>query len=316
MKAYLNKKKRVYRVKYMPYWHRLREIVWRFKWFRKKNDSCKFHGLISSIDGRMWHGGMCDRFKGIISTYLYCKINNIPFRINYNFPFNLSDYVVPNKYDWRLREGEYSESFFNAEVLNNVGEDKIRYRKSSKRQIHVYANRDYLSQLDIAADWGKLYKELFKPSKKLEQALNNINFGRYIALVYRFQNLLGDFNEYSFTPAVDTEKTRILKKCLDSVENTIKANPDLNILVTSDSKTFLDKVKNMERVKVIPGEVIHIDTKGNEGKTDAYPKSFLDFYVISGAEKVYCPGTKEMYPSQFPMYAAKINGVPFERIIL
>ena len=45
-------------------------------------------------------------------------------------------------------------------------------------------------------------------------------------------------------------------------------------------------------------------------------KSFLDFFMLTEARSVSCIGTKEMYPSQFPMYAAKVNGIPFRRITL
>ena len=36
---------------------------------------------VAMVDGRAFHGGMCDRVKGIVSLYAYCKCHNLPFRI-------------------------------------------------------------------------------------------------------------------------------------------------------------------------------------------------------------------------------------------
>ena len=49
---------------------------------------------------------------------------------------------------------------------------------------------------------------------------------------------------------------------------------------------------------------------------DTYLKSFVDFFMLAGSERVFSLGTSEMYPTEFPMYAAKVNGVPFERVLL
>ncbi len=38
--------------------------------------------------------------------------------------------------------------------------------------------------------------------------------------------------------------------------------------------------------------------------------------MISKAEKVYSIVIGDMYPSEFPMYAAKINNVPFDRVTI
>lgn len=45
-------------------------------------------------------------------------------------------------------------------------------------------------------------------------------------------------------------------------------------------------------------------------------KSGLDFYMLSEAQKIYRIGTPYMYPSEFPVYAAKVHGIPFESITI
>ena len=72
---------------------------------------------IAMVDGESFHGGMCDRFKGMVSLYAYCKCVDLPFRIRYTFPFRLEDYLVPAHYDWTLKDGEYTDNPLYHRVL-------------------------------------------------------------------------------------------------------------------------------------------------------------------------------------------------------
>ncbi|MDE5935044.1 MAG: hypothetical protein K2G95_04655, partial [Muribaculaceae bacterium] len=145
--------------------------------------------------------------------------------------------------------------------------------------------------------------------------------GDYCAAVFRFQNLLGDFHEYRYKElAGEKEKEALVVKCLDAVSELKKRHGDKALLVTSDSAAFLQRVSQIEGVHIIPGKLIHIDQVSGEvdGDTgrEVYMKSFLDFYMLSEAQKIYRIGTSYMYPSEFPVYAAKVNGIPFESIVI
>lgn len=41
--------------------------------------------LVAMVDGESFHGGMCDRFKGILTLYAYCKQRGLP---RYTYPFH------------------------------------------------------------------------------------------------------------------------------------------------------------------------------------------------------------------------------------
>ena len=45
--------------------------------------------IIFMADGRCPHGGIVDRFKGIVTMYALSKVNTLPFYINYTSPFNI-----------------------------------------------------------------------------------------------------------------------------------------------------------------------------------------------------------------------------------
>lgn len=288
---------------------------------------------IAMVDGETFHGGMCDRFKGIISLYAYCKYRGLPFRIKYTYPFHLEDYLSPSTYDWTIKKGEYTDNPFYSRILYMRGEhlaSRLLHLKTRK-QIHFYTNRDCLTHINRAYategnspfEWGELYRELFKPGQVLQERLEVIKkeLGEnYYAAVFRFQNLLGDFQEYHYKSMEDQdEKEQLIGKCLQALKTLQAAHGNQALLVTSDSVTFLKRAVQLEGVHIISGTLVHIDGQKNsvlENSYEVYLKSFLDFYALSGARKIYRVGTSYMYPSEFPVYAAKIHNVPFESMII
>ena len=289
---------------------------------------------IAMVDGEAYHGGMCDRFKGIITLYAYCKYQNLPFRIRYTYPFRLEDYLSPAVYDWTLREREYTDNPLYSRVLYMRGEHmatRLLQLKITSRQIHFYSNRDCLEPINAAYaqggrrafDWGELYCELFKPGPVLSERIRAIQekIGcNYYAAVFRFQNLLGDFQEYRYKSLNDKDDAeQLIGKCLDAVMQVKTAHGNQPLLVTSDSVTFLQRVMQIEGVHIIPGTLVHMDEHKNSVPQDPYAtylKSFLDFYMLSEAQKIYRIGTSYMYPSKFPEYAAKVHHIPFESITI
>ena len=288
--------------------------------------------LVAMIDGKVKHGGLCDRFKGIISLYAYSKVAGRKFKIRYTSPFLLEKMLQPSSYDWALREGEYSDYPGSYRILYMRKEYKGRrlFRLTTRKQVHFYSNRDMLPAINLMmqekgiegrVEWGSLFKELFKPSPNLEKhikEMKKITGENYLAAVFRFQNLLNDFNEYHFRPLESEEKQqKLITKCLYVVRKLRSIHNEYPLLVTSDSRKFLDKASEIEGVVTIPGRLIHVDMSQEslDGEpTDADFKSFTDFYMLSGARKIYRVGTSQMYPSEFPLYAAKLNNVPFETL--
>ena len=290
---------------------------------------------VAMIDGEAYHGGMCDRFKGIISLYAYCKYLGKPFRIKYTYPFKLEDYLQPAAYDWTLKRGEYTDNPLYSRVLYMRGEHLATrlFNLRAKRQIHFYSNRDLLEHINKTYakegtgrrpfNWGELFCELFKPGtilqERIEATKESIG-GDYYAAVFRFQNLLGDFPEYRYRPLNDKDKEEeLITKCLDAVKTLMTKHGNMALLVTADSMKFLKRVSQIDGVHIIPGTLTHMDgqkhhTQGNQFET--YLKSFLDFYMLSEAQKVYRIGTPQMYHSAFPVFAAKMHDIPFESITI
>ncbi len=318
----MNKDARLKLVRFFNFYPLKEKLMrWQYHDFNQKSHNKPF--LISTIDEKRKSQGMADRFKGIVSVYALAKAKNIDFRIIYNTPFHLQDFLQPNQYDWIPKDDDLNDSFFGTEycILRKYPSIKRLINKlPSKKQIRVYANLDYLGEINqlFGKDyhWGTLFLELFKPTEQLQKEINfhlNKIGGNYVACVFRFQNLLGDFQEYRLKALSVEERQKLIKKNKQALNDLLKNNPEQKILVTSDSITFLEEVKMMQNIYTVPGKIVHVDSVKDE-EYEVYQKSFLDFYLIANAQKVYSIGTEQMYPTQFPMYAAKVYNRSFERI--
>lgn len=132
------------------------------------------------VDGRCAHGGLVDRFKGIVTLYALSKVYNVPYYINYISPFNLNEVLCPNKYDWRITNEILDYSLFRSRVLVAYSEFKNPYRVlriDLKKQNHVYYGYNSLKLINEVFntnfEWGELFEELFLPSEELRNYIDD-----------------------------------------------------------------------------------------------------------------------------------------------
>ena len=273
-------------------------------------------------------GGLSDRFRGIVSIFETCQQMKVPFYIYFKIP-NLEDYLVPNHYDWRISEEDvcydtrrvypctiltYHSNIKNK--LQKIAQKSIlkKFIKKDFEQIHVFSNM-------VSSDekYGELFHELFKPSKDLAQLLNFHleeigGKGNYMAMVFRFRQLLGDFKEGGdILP--EQERLAYIGRCKESVCNIHNQYPKERILVTSDSVTFLNVLSDLPYVYVIPGNVVHVGFTFDADKK-TYMKSFVDYFMLSYASRIFLVRDQLMYHSGFAYRAALLNGAVYDEIQL
>ena len=280
--------------------------------------------LIMKVDGKHFHGGLADRLKGMISLYHYCLIKGIGFRISHIYPFELSDYLLPNEYDWQIKDSDnITLHLLESKYFHLVGDGSIKRLAKLKtgKQIHCYANRDYVELLNehynTDFDWKFLFKKLFKPAPEIQQQIDYHKQqigGKFIACQFRFLALLGDFNEYDDAALPKEEQQILIEKCLKTLAE-LKAKHNLPILVTSDSATFTSLAQKLDGIYVLQSKPVHFDCV-EDVNAHNYIDTFIDFFMLSEAQKTYNVFTKEMYKSEFSLYASKLNNVPFERIFI
>lgn len=279
--------------------------------------------IVYICDGFKNHGGLTDRFKGLLTTYSEAKKLKTPFYIYWTSPFQLTDFLIPtSSIDWRIEKKDilynYKDSFpFIMDISpvhykNIIKKYLFRHCLLDKRDILVYTNLMHEKK-----NHSDLFNELFKPSHYLRE---NIDFylksigAPYYSYTFRFGNLLGDFKDIVGTTLVDKNKFKLIEKNLKELKVLIKDLPDsYKVLVTSDSFYFLEKVKEIDnRICIVKKKLMHVDYYDIEKTSkETWLKSFLDFFLIMNAEKVYQLKTDEMYNSSFPYFAAQIGKKPY-----
>ena len=283
--------------------------------------------LVLRIDGRVNHGGLCDRLKSAVIVYAICKANQIPFKLYFSHPFNLNDIIAPNKYDWRITENELTKSLIQTKIYTSyIGKIKPRFNK--KKQIHVYNFGggyidDVNSKYNTSYSFAELYEELFIPGKLLKEQIkvNKKKIGQpYISITFRFQSLLGDFYEGKhFQKAAlgfnKESKSKLIKVALNAISNLSKEHSGTPILVTSDSSIFLQEANKLKNVFTIPGKTVHMDFTFDENII-SYMKAFIDLYMLSYAEKIYRVSGQGLYKTGFPKVAAFMENKEIIRIKL
>ena len=284
----------------------------------KRSPRCIYY----MADGKMIHGGIGDRIYGMVALYSYCNLEHVKFNIYHISPFSWCDYLEPNKYDWRdnLSNLCYNSNTSKAVYVKNTRNDNFYYLNkklsflSAYNQIHAYTNIHV-----IGDDFAVLFDELFKPTdvlkKEISRNLESIK-GNYISVTFRFQQLLGDFKEGNYCVLDEKKKKKLIEKCLNFIIVVKDNNPEVDkILITSDSHSFLDLVKEKYNfVYVISGVVNHVDYTNNQEHL-AYLKSFVDLFMISQAQKIYSYCTGPMYKdSGFAKLASLIGEKPYLKI--
>lgn len=289
----------------------------------------KDSSVIFMANGYSWHGGLCDRLKGIVFTYKWCKDHNRRFYIKFNHPFELERYFKHNIYNWQIDDKDIHYNTEDADVCYIMYDTSIsKYEKDGSlfrrieqylnkailgknKQIHVYTN----AYIESKKEFCELFSELFKPSVLVEKHLQKhlqILGNEYISISFRFVQLLGDFKDTSGEVLDDIQSQNLIEHSLKVIEQLHEDYPQyLKIFVTADSHTFTDIAKKFDYVYVADGKVGHIDFENSD---EVNIKTFVDFLLIAKAEKVFLAKSHKMYNSAFAKIASWSTNKPFERI--
>lgn len=269
--------------------------------------------LFFIIDPNINHPGLADRFKAIIGSYYIALQNEFEFKIIFTHPFKLERYLdCTEKVNWLSSMKDLSYSLKNSRIIAYNGGGKVPKLDKRIKQYHIYSYIGYdildTNKIDnYKKVWGELFRQLFKPAFLLKLELNKISLkeNEFIAIHLRFVNALETIEANQFNTLSNIEKEQLIQNCLSGIKNIISQYSDKQIVVFSDSNIFLNRVKEELPVIVLNGEVGHISFKSNE---DIVLKTFIDFYIMSKAEKVIRILNKNMYVTAFSYYAALAGG--------
>lgn len=259
------------------------------------------------------HPGLADRMKSIMSLYNLCKKSGYKLKIYFKTPFSLDEYLKPKK-DWLLDLSDLEYSVYDTKILNECNWHRTDKLKGNKQyHCYNYAGNDMPWQFaDTGYKWADLYNELFEPSEKLRESIEELHIVKpYIAVQLRFVNALERFENTFFDNYLETQELRdaLIKKCKDGIKAIINENPKTHVYIFSDSKVFLDSLNDLD-VKVLKHDTL--SHSGNDTNSDGQIKTFIDLMVMSQADKIYRIRAKELYNlSCFALLGARMGDVKF-----
>lgn len=293
------------------YFHLLKSIG-----FSKSNRTT----IIICFDGVVSHGGLLDRLKGIISFFEVAQKSNVDFKIYFNHPFDLSDFLEENEINWKIEKLQFNP--FQDEILylmNNFHVNPLELIDVTKQKNYfVYCNVDYLktlnsefSEVEIANLWRNNYQKLFKESSVLQEEILKLPQEKNIVCHTRFTTLMGDFADTTSVVLNEKDKEVLVNKILEKLNAIQQQNIDTPIYVLSDSIVFLNSIKTNTNFKTLAGIPKHVDVKSDTSSIEEHLKTFTDFYFMSKSDHVFLLKIDKMYNSGFSKFAAIIGNKPF-----
>lgn len=268
--------------------------------------------------------GLCDKLRGILTTYKFCKDHNLAFKIHWDFPFHLHNYLQPSKYDWQISSKQvlmnnnslpiviessrvpYFPSFIDRSILRR------RILNTNYEQYHIFSNAPGRPK-----SFPALFDELFKMSPSLVKEVSHYKESlgdNYISISLRFMELLGDFQDQeglSQPLSVEQQKS-LMHRCYDKVIELLSLQPaGAKAFLATDSKTFLDFASKHPDIVIVPGAPSHSRYHASD---DSVMKTFVDLMLIKGAQTKYLLRTDAMYDSGFPRFASWCSNQNFKLI--
>lgn len=197
------------------------------------------------LDPKLKHPGLTDRLKAITCMYYVAKINGFKFKLIFESPFRLSDYLDCNKVDWVGSVADVSYSYPSSKMYAYNGMAKMPHLTKSVRQYicYYYIGKNILeyNHLDNwEKTWADCFHDLFKPSVFLLAEIEKYGFlpKTYISVHLRFVNALESFEDGYYNSLAVAEQESLIDKCLKCLQR-IKAKSNLPLLIFSDSNRFL-----------------------------------------------------------------------------
>lgn len=277
--------------------------------------------VVCVMNGNFEAGGLADRLRTVVSVYQVCQELGLEFRLLFDSPFLLSQYLEPGVYDWTISADEVNFDSMTEVVCCEITDDtlyqsqrvhsllRLRLGSSTADEIHVYGNPSFCY---AEGTYATLFHQLFRLSSHLVSALEVERRklgGDYFAVHLRFSRLLGDLDDLGSVLEPSRQQS-LIDRCLECVACLQRRNRHQAMLLCSDSTRFVNAVRQcMPDVHLVDGEIGHIDYTRFEEGSDAFIKLFVEYFLMSGARSVYRVSVDGMRLSGLPLSASIIGGI-------
>jgi hypothetical protein len=289
--------------------------------FSFHQENCR-NKVVYMADGSIIHGGLTDRYKGIITSYCMAKRHGTKFSIFYINPLNYSAlwssesinlsklFINPFRFKiWLVY------SFDQLEIFNHI--DSNKFKKSTNL---FYVNENILAYLYENGEWEKQTKNTYNEldslgTNHLKQSFEK-EYSDYLSkdfsvLHFRCLHYFNDFED-SKTPPLSEEKiglalnvlTNQLEKKYNTLEDKVFLSDSRRLL-----KHFQDKGYNVFSIE----DTKHLDNPGYD--EIEYIKAYQENHVITLSKSVdsyiFFYNRNKPFNSHFAYYAAILGDVPF-----
>lgn len=274
--------------------------------------------------------GFNDMLKGIAFTSDFCNRNNYYHKIYRKEPFDFETYFKPLSYDWRINLDEIQRQDRNSMLFLSMSH--IRNERTEYRALKFFSRLNYVKYLCVSISapcsvdlfsekFHSLYQITSYTSALLEKqvSLMKANNG-WVSVSFRFANLLGDSDERirGISTLSPIDRDVLMKKCSSKlIELTHSYSSDTVFFITSDSNVFLHFISELNIPNfhfILIGGITHHIGFGSSCGDEAIDKMICEYLIISKSIAAYQVRFDPMYNSQFPRYAASIDGIPYSLI--
>ena len=267
----------------------------------KDNGFCEGKQFIAFLcDRKHMCGGIGDREKGIVSTFLLALLTNRTFVIFHEYPCHLSKFLAPNKYDW-TRCYDYVSALPESETEDHKFTGRYKFRDAiphtnfdeafQNKVIFLRTNQVWIEQIMLhpnaakAIPWavGKSMPEIFKET---------------LDILLRPTDILDDgiktfLENYSKSRRLICSHIRVGKSATLPLDNVRRfGTPDVNAIFTF-LKQF-DNSSNNTIYVACDSEAVRASVQGNftNGVTVDFPVVHIDAgrHVKGTQKEVLCTG--------------------------
>ena len=279
----------------------------------------KTNRVIAIFTEKTTSTGLVDRLRTACTGYIMAKESGLDFYLYHDLGFELSDYLLPNKVDWKI---EWDSISFNPEYTSILAFYSI-FRKLARvnRDYHVYQSEKpvdtFTPDKKMYSD-NSVFNELFRFSdaiiNKAHEYLQLLHIGsqEYTAVHCRFLNFFELVETTGSVTSTEQERENMIHAVHETIQE-IYRETGLPVILFSDSNMFLNAT-HPEFVHVIPGVAGHVSRHKDD--EEIIKKTFVDLYIMSKAKTMFCISGKNLYQSGFSRFAATIGNIPFKRVPL
>ncbi|XP_069114754.1 uncharacterized protein [Argopecten irradians] len=238
-------------------------------------------------------GGWSDRMSGMFSAYVISVILRKHFMIKHTRSVNLTDFLIPNTFDWKHnssilkgRSFDYHDFFCQTPLVIQKQNLTGLHALFSKDVNFVRMNWDYTEhfrkflglknvipwvlKLHFADIYLKFFQTLFKPTKTIYERVNKITQSEDKLVCAHIR--LGDALDRTSENQLET-----ILSFLRSINDTQN-----RIFIATDSQMVHDRTRGMfTNLLESEGQSLHIDHYGGNDIAEGYLKVVVDFMVLS-----------------------------------